>query len=152
MSNVRSERGTTLVEAIVAIGLLAGAVVSMAGLASLAIRNASIARERSMATLLAMQKMETLCRDASALAPSAANAWSVDTPGHVEYLDEFGRPLASARGVYVRRWAVAPLPADANLVAIQVEVAMCRPRPGASGCGDAVSHARLAGVRSRLAW
>jgi Tfp pilus assembly protein PilV len=152
MSNVRSERGTTLVEAIVAIGLLAGAVVSMAGLASVAIRTSTIARERSMATLLAVQKMEVLCRDASALAPSAANAWSVDTPGQVEYLDQYGRPLAGARGVYVRRWAVAPLPADANLVAIQVDVAMCRARSGASGCGDPVSQARLASVRSRLAW
>jgi hypothetical protein len=146
------ERGTTLVEAIIAIGLLAGAVVSMAGLASVAIRTSAIARERSMATLLAVQKMEVLCRDASALAPSAANAWFVDTPGHVEYLDEFGRPLAGARGVYVRRWAVAPLPADANLLAITVVVAVCRTRPGSASCGDPVSHARLASVRSRLAW
>ena len=152
MINMREAAGTTLVEAIIAIGLLAGAVVSMAGLSSLAIRNASIARERSMATLLALQKMEALCRDAAALAPTAPNAWDVDTPGHVEYLDEYGRPLAGRRGVYVRRWAVAPLPADANLLAIDVDVAVCRTRPGSANCGDAVSHARLAGVRSRLAW
>ena len=152
MINMREASGTTLAEAVIAIGLLAGAVVSMAGLSSLAIRNASIARERSMATLLARQKMEALCRDPAALAPTAANAWSVDTPGHVEYLDEYGRPLGGHAGVYVRRWAVAPLPADANLLAIDVDVAVCRTRPGSSGCGDAVSHARLAGVRSRLAW
>jgi hypothetical protein len=152
MINMREASGTTLVEAVIAIGLLAGAVVSMAGLASLAIRNASMARERSMATLLALQKMEALGRDAAALAPTAASAWSVDTPGHVEYLDEYGRPLAGRRGVYVRRWAVAPLPADANLLAIQVDVAVCRTRPGFASCGDTASHARLAGVRSRLAW
>lgn len=152
MRNLRFEHGTTLIEAIIAIGLLAGAVVTMAGLASVAIRTSAIARERSMATLLALQKVESLCRDAAALAPSAANAWSVDTPGHVEYLDEHGRPLAGRAGVYVRRWAVAPLPADANLLAIDVDVTVCRPRPGSTQCGDAVSHARLASVRSRLAW
>ena len=152
MRNLRFEHGTTLVEAIIAIGLLAGAVVSMAGLASAAVRNSALARERSMATLLALQKLESLGRDAAALAPSAADAWSVDTPGHVEYLHEYGRPLAGRAGVYVRRWAVAPLPADANLLAIRVDVAVCRPRPGSTHCGDAVSHARLASVRSRLAW
>jgi hypothetical protein len=117
-----------------------------------AIRQVTLANERTMAMLLAYQKIEALCRDAPALAPSAVNAWYVDSPGHVEHLDAYGRPLGARRSVYVRRWAVAPLPADANLLAIQVDVAVCRPRPGAAGCGDAVAHARLAGVRSRLAW
>jgi hypothetical protein len=152
MRNMHTEKGTTLVEAIVAIGLLAGAVVSLASLSSVAIRSAGIARERSTATILAVQKMEELCRDASSLPLSAANAWAVDTPGHVEFLDAYGRPLGGRGGVYVRRWAVTPLPADANLVAIQVDVAACRTLPGALRCGDAVSHTRLASVRSRSVW
>ena len=152
MNHARAQDGTTLVEAIIAIGLLAGAVVGLAALSSVAIRQVAHANERTMAMLLARQKLEALSREAPGLEPSAADAWSVDSPGHVEYLDAHGRPIGARRGVYVRRWAVAPLPADANLLAIQVDVAVCRPRPGTAGCGDAVAHARLAGVRSRLAW
>ena len=150
---MRTERGTTLVEAIVAIGILAGAVVALAGLSSVAIRNAAIARERSMATIMALQKMEALCRDVSSTAASPANAWSVDTPGHLEYLDARGNVTGGGPGrAYVRRWSVAPLPSDANLLAVQVEVAPCRAMPGGTRCGDAVSHARVASIRSRVAW
>ena len=145
-----SERGTTLVEAIVAIGILAGAVVALAGLSSLAVRNAAMARERSMATVLALQKMEALCRDVSSAPASPVDAWAVDTPGYVEYLDAGGRPAAG--GAYVRRWSITPLPGDANLLAIQVDVATCRTPAGATRCGDVISHARLASVRSRVAW
>jgi hypothetical protein len=152
MNHARAQEGTTLVEAIIAVGLLAGAVVGLAALSSVAVRQVALANERTMAMVLARQKLEALCREAPALGPSAENAWSVDSPGHVEYLDAHGRPIGARRGVYVRRWAVAPLAADANLLAIQVAVAVCRPRPGAAGCGDAVSQARLAGARSRLAW
>ena len=65
---MRTARGTTLVEAIVAIGILAGAVVALAGLSSIAIRHAAIARERSTAPVMALQKMEALCRDVSSIA------------------------------------------------------------------------------------
>ena len=57
---MRTDRGTTLVEAIIAIGILAGAVVALAGLSSVAMRQAAIARERSVATVLALQKLEAL--------------------------------------------------------------------------------------------
>ena len=150
---MRIERGTTLVEAIIAIGILAGAVVMLAGLSSVAVRTSALARERSVATLLALQKMEAVCADAAASSPSPANAWAVDTPGYVEYLDQYGNRVAGrAGGVYVRRWSVTPLPSDANLLAIQVAVAPCRTPPGAVQCGDASSSVRLASVRSRVAW
>jgi len=153
MRNLRAERGATLVEAIVAIGILAGAVVALAGLSSLAVRNAAIARERSMTTILALQKMEALCRDVSSIPASPANAWAVDTAGYLEYLDAHGNVMGGSRGgAYVRRWSATPLPADTNLVAIQVDVAPCRTPPGASRCGDVMSHARLASIRSRVAW
>jgi type II secretory pathway pseudopilin PulG len=150
---MRTERGTTLVEAIVAIGILAGAVVALAALSSIATRNAALARDRSMATILALQKMEDVCRDVSTAPASPANAWAVDTSGYVEYLDAYGRPVnGRAGGAYVRRWSVAPLPSDTNLLAIQVDVAPCRTLPGAARCGDPASHSRLASVRSRVAW
>jgi type II secretory pathway pseudopilin PulG len=153
MSDRRTERGTTLVEAIIAIGILAGGVVALAGLAAVATRNSTLARERSVATILALQKMEALCRDVSSLPASPANAWAVDTPGYVEFLDPHGAAVgARGGGAYVRRWSIAPLPSDANLLAIQVDVAPCRTPPGASQCGDVASHARLASIRSRAAW
>jgi type II secretory pathway pseudopilin PulG len=153
MTCMRTDHGTTLVEAVVAIAILAGAVVALAGLSSVATRNSALARERSVATILAFQKMEALCRDVSSAPASPANAWAVDTPGYLEYLDAHGNVVGGrGGGVYVRRWSVTPLPSDANLLAIQVDAAPCRRPPGAAQCGDAVSHARLATVRSRSAW
>jgi type II secretory pathway pseudopilin PulG len=153
MSRTHAERGTTLIEAVVAIGILAGAVVALAGLSSVAVRTAMLARERSLATLFAVQKTESVCRDAGAASESPANAWAADTPGYVEYLDARGNLLPSRRGgVYVRRWSVTPLPSDADLLAIQVMVAPCRTPPGATQCGDVSASARLACVRSRFAW
>jgi type II secretory pathway pseudopilin PulG len=153
MIDVNTARGTTLVEAVIAIGILAGAVVALAGLASVAIRQAAIARERSVATVLALQKMESVSRDVAAAPTSPADAWAVDTPGYVEYLDSRGNPLAGrGGGTFVRRWSVAPLPSSANLLAIQVAVAPCRTMPGASRCGDAGARVRLASIRSSVAW
>jgi len=151
MQRLDAERGTTLLEAIVAIGILAGAVVGLAGLSSVATRNSAVSRERSMAAALALQKLEALSRDAASVPASPANAWAADTPGHLELLDAHGNVVAG-RGAYVRRWSVAPLPSDTNLVAIQVDVAPCRLLAGAGRCGDAKSHARLATLRSRVAW
>ena len=153
MTNLTTERGTTLVEALIAIGILAGAVVVLAGLSSVAVRTTALARERSVAALLALEKMEEVCLDAASSPLSPANAWAADTPGHLEYLNSRGGLLAGRRGaVYVRRWSVTPLPSDANLLAIQVAVAPCRTPPGAAVCGDAGARVRLASVRSRAAW
>jgi type II secretory pathway pseudopilin PulG len=153
MSNLHAERGTTLVEALVAIGILAGAVVTLAGLSSLAVRSAALARERSVAAMLALQKMESVCREVAALPASPADAWAVDTPGYLEHLDSRGNPLAGrSGGTYVRRWSVTPLPSDANLLAVQVAVSPCRTLAGASRCGDAGARVRLASIRSRIAW
>lgn len=150
---MRTERGTTLVEAMIAIGILAGAVVALAGLSSLAVRTAALARERSVATLLALQKMESVCRDVLSAPVSPADAWAVDTPGYLEFLDSRGNLMAGhSGGTYVRRWSVTPLPSDANLLAIQVDVSPCRTLPGASQCGDAGARVRLASIRSRVAW
>jgi type II secretory pathway pseudopilin PulG len=153
MFSLHANRGTTLVEAVVAIGILAGAVAALAGLSSVAVRTSSLARERSVATLLALQKMEAVCQNVASTAVSPVNAWAVDTPGYVEYLDAQGNLLAgSGGGTYVRRWSVAPLPANESLLAVQVEVAPCRKAPGEAHCGDSAARVRLASVRSRTEW
>jgi type II secretory pathway pseudopilin PulG len=152
MTTKSADRGTTLVEAVVAIGILAGAVVALAGLASVATRASTLARERSMAAILALQKIEAVSQDVGSTPASPVNAWAVDTPGYVEYLDAHGDLITGGGRVYVRRWSISPLPSDANLLAIQVAVAPCRTVGGADGCGDSGARVRLATVRSRAAW
>ena len=147
-----STSGTTLVEAVVAIGILTGAVTSLAGLSHMAIRSAMLARERSMAAIYSLQKMEALCRDVRSLATSPGDSLANDTPGFIEYLDPRGTVTASGSQAFVRRWSVTPVAFDANLLAIQVEVAPCRRLSAAARCGDAAARVRLASVRSRLAW
>lgn len=153
MRSSRLERGTTLVEAIVAIGLLAGAVVMLAGLSSVAVRGAALARERSLAAVLAVQKMEALCRDVRSAATSPGNALVTDSPGFIEYLDARGEVAAGRSGiVFVRRWSVVPVDADAGLLAVQVDVSHCRGAAESGRCWDATAHVRFASVRSRRAW
>ena len=101
----------------------------------------------------ATRRWKRCASSAATSSPSPANAWAVDTPGYIEYLDQHGKLVAGrAGGVYVRRWSITPLPADANLLAVQVAVAPCRTMPGATRCGDAGARVRLASVRSRVAW
>jgi hypothetical protein len=152
MMRIHSAGGTTLVEAIVAIAVLAGAVVALAGLSHLAVRVATLARERSIAAIYSLQKMEALGRDVRTLATSAGESLESDVPGFIEYLDRNGAVTTGEGGAFVRRWSVRPLPADARLLAIQVDVAPCRRMPGASLCGDVAAHVRFATIRSRLAW
>ncbi len=151
--NARSSTsGTTLVEAVVAIGLLAGAVTSLAGLSHMAIRSATLSRERSMAAIYSLQKMEALCRDVRSLAASPGDSLANDMPGFIEYLDPRGTVTAGAGRAFVRRWSVTAMPSDANLLAIQVQVEPCRHALAGGRCGDVAGRVRLASIRSRLAW
>lgn len=153
MHGTHPDRGTTLLEAVIAIGILAGAVVSLAGLSSMAIQTNTVARERSLAAVYALQKMEELCRDARRLPTSPGDALESDTPGFIDYLDGHGHAVRVAAGaLFVRRWSVVPVAGDANLLAIQVDVAPCRRVSGARLLGDPRARARLASIRSRLAW
>jgi hypothetical protein len=142
--------GTSLIEAVIAIGLLAGAIVLLAGLAALAVRTNARARERTLASLAAVEKLEALASVAPALMPSAADALESDVPGCIEFLDAAGR--ASERpeqAVFVRRWRVSPVDGDADLLCLAVEVAPCRRRGTSPACGDADGRVRFATVRSR---
>lgn len=149
--------GSTLIEAVVAIAILATAVVSLAGLVSVAVRTVALTRERTVAAVLASQKLEELFVAARALSQSSPDAASRDEAGFVEYLDAAGVVLgsgAAARGaVYVRRWAVSPLGADSSLNVIHVAVSPCR-RMSASAreCGNGAGTVRLATIRSSVTW
>jgi Tfp pilus assembly protein PilV len=150
--------GSTLIEAVVAIAILATAVVSLAGLVSVAVRTIALTRERTVAAILAAQKLEELFVATRPLSQSPPDAVSHDEAGFVDYLDAAGVVVsggAAARSVvYVRRWAVSPLGADAALTLIHAAVSPCRraaaPRDGE--CGDAAGTVRLATVRSSEPW
>lgn len=120
--SVAGERGVSLVEVIVATGLLAVALVTLAQLFAIAIRSNIDARTATYAALLAQSKVEEL-RASPGLTISPESALREDTPGFVDYVDQFGHladGLPHAR--YVRRWAVQPLMTEPDAVVIQVAV------------------------------
>lgn len=115
----RPDAGFTIVEVLVAMLLLATAALGVAGLFDVAVQSGASARVRTLATLLASQKMEQLLAltwrfdpagaglpdsdltsdlsydpprsSGSGLAPSPAGTLAVSTPGYVDYLDRAGR-------------------------------------------------------------
>src|SRR3954454_23037598 len=87
-----TDGGFSLVEVLVATGLLAGSLVTLASLFGIAMRSNLAARNVTYGTVLAQQKVEEL-RATSGLTPSPATALDVSTPGFVDYLDQFGRSL-----------------------------------------------------------
>jgi Tfp pilus assembly protein PilV len=138
--------GTSLIEAMIAIGLLAGAVVLMASLAALAVRTNARARERTLATLLAVQKIESLAA-VSNPAQSSLDTLEADAPGFVDFVDAAGQATARPDGaVFVRRWLVSPVEGSSGLLRLTVEAAPCRRRPPGI-CGDPDTRVRLTTVR-----
>ncbi|HEX5108320.1 MAG TPA: hypothetical protein VFV95_07740 [Vicinamibacterales bacterium] len=133
---VRSESGFTLPEAAVAAGLLASALVALAGLFTLSIQSGFESRTRTSETLLAQQKVEELV--------SAVNTGSIASTAGVEYLDAAGQPAAPGSTVFASRWSVSGLPAapDAAVI-IRVEVTT---RTAFGTHGDGV---RILAVRRR---
>jgi len=133
---VQSDSGFTLPEAAVAAGILASALVALAGLFTLSIQSGFESRTRTIETLLAQQKLEELL--------SGING-SSDTPlAGVEYLDMTGSPAAAGSMVFARRWWVDGLP-DAPDAAVIVGVEVTRRT--VSGIHD--NGARIVTVRGR---
>lgn len=145
-----SPAGTSLVEAVIAIGILVGAVLAMASLASLALRTSVSGRERSVGLALAAQKLDALSPAASTLTPSPEDALIRDAPGFVDWIDAAGRTDSTRVGtVFVRRWRVVDVAGDPSLLAVSVDVAPCRRRRGAGPCGDPDARVRLTTIVSR---
>ena len=146
------ERGFSLIEALIATGILAVSLVSLAGLFGLAIRSNIAARSTTTATVLAQQKLEELrALPWTGLNQSPANALEENTPGVVDYVDQFGEARGGgadrpADAIYTRRWAIEPLPSAPDTLAIQVRVM----RTDAHGAvGRVPEEARLTTARTR---
>jgi prepilin-type N-terminal cleavage/methylation domain-containing protein len=120
-------RGFSLVEVLIATGLLATVIASIPHLFAIAIRANLDAGDTSFATVLAAQKIEEL---RAGPFPGPVDRRSGD------YLDSEGNRLddpGATRRAYTRRWRIEPLPsAPANTVVITVVVSRYM-----SGDGDA---------------
>ncbi len=141
--------GFSLVEVLIATGLLVTAIVSIAHLFALATRANLDAGDMTWATVLAAQKIEELRAEPFPERP-------VDQS--IEYLDAFGDRLdatASAGGrAYTRRWWIEPLP-SASDDTMAITVVVSRYRLGDDDTPDAGgrmgSAARVVTLRTRRA-
>jgi prepilin-type N-terminal cleavage/methylation domain-containing protein len=116
-----AERGFTLIETIVAIGVLAGAVVSLAQLVAVCTGTNAAGQHRTRSAWLAQQKIEQLRSEPVLDA----------TPRTVEYLDPDGTvacpgELPCPRAVYVREWSVQPSATAAAAVFVHVSTRRAR--------------------------
>jgi type II secretory pathway pseudopilin PulG len=131
--NDRAE-GFTLVESMIATGILVVGLVSLAQLALLASRSDQIAELVTIAAVLAQDKMEQL----------RADQWpQAGTTSCCEYFDAQGAPLGAGPAApvgaeFVRGWSIQPVPGVADACALHVWV---QPRGAAT--------VRLASVRAR---
>jgi type II secretory pathway pseudopilin PulG len=149
------ERGFSLLEALIASGLMAGALAALGQMFAISVANNRSARAASYATVLAQQKMEQLRAltwgfdvldlpitdttsntaapvetptGGTGLGPSPAGTLTSNTGGWVDYVDQSGNALGGGTAlppgaVYIRRWAVHPLPSNpADTIVIHVFV------------------------------
>ena len=123
------QRGFSLVETIVAAGLVAVALVSLAQCIGAAVQSGAAARARAATALMAEQKMEQI----------RARPWGeiAAAPARVtDYLDALGTercvnantPCGDA--VYLRWWSAVPASFSAGVLLIEVNV-----RPVGKGHG-----------------
>ena len=164
----RSEHGFSLIELLIAVGLLSVVLASLAQLFTLSVAANTAARIRTTQSLLAGQKLEQLrglafgfdvngapltdmttdTRDPTdadgGTGLSPGGSLDADVAGYADYADAYGSPTDPAHALYARRWLIASLPDDPdNTRLLQVLVT----RRG----GHAVDDVRAVAVRARKA-
>jgi type II secretory pathway pseudopilin PulG len=151
-----SERGFSLVEVIFALTILMSVCLGVIQLFAMATQANLGAKWQTSTAILASQKMEqlrgltwgydntglglplsdttsNLCYDpptnsGSGLNPSPSGVMLTNTPGFVDFLDQYGRWVGTGStpppgAVFIRRWSIEPLPTNPNnTLVIQVMV------------------------------
>lgn len=138
MTHTESTRGFTLLETLIATGLIVTAVAGLAQLFALSVRFTRDAGQFGVALVAAQDKLESLrslafgydegggTMTAPSLHISPANALAADTEHHVDWLDDRGIVAGEAGGAaYVRRWRVTGIAAD-EPEAIAIDVCVYR--------------------------
>lgn len=111
-------RGFSLIETVVAIGLVTAALVTLAQLVAAGIHTTGAAQYRTVATILAQQKMEEL-RGEGTLSDIARAIEHRDGAGLK--VCETAEPCEAA--VFSVRWSVAPAASTPGFVLIQISAA-----------------------------
>jgi type II secretory pathway pseudopilin PulG len=173
-------------EVMVATGIMAISLVSLAQLFAVATRTNIEARSTTYAAVLAQQKAEELRgltwgydlqglpitdttsdtavspeqpNGGTGLSPSPARALNENTPGFVDYVNQFGKKLGGgatppADAIYTRRWSIQPLPTNPNNTLI-IQVLVTRNKDRGAADEGAVNRlpeeARLVTVKTRKA-
>jgi hypothetical protein len=144
------QRGTTILDGVMALGIAACGLAAMAPLLMACTRAIADARAETRALALASSRLEQLkaalyeqdaatlslvtdtttnfaqvppSNDGSGLAPGdAATAWA-DTPGFVDWADREGAPVTRPRGAaFVRRWSVTRVAAAGGVDSLALVV------------------------------
>jgi type II secretory pathway pseudopilin PulG len=138
------EHGFTLIEAVIATGLLAATLAALAGLLIVAIDANASARRTGTAVVLVSSKIDSLRRMVLAVSPPES-LWENRT-GYCEALARDGTVLGDCSALddaaFVRRWSVAT-GAAAGTVAVSVAVAW-RNAMAASAPEGRIDEVRLA--------
>jgi type II secretory pathway pseudopilin PulG len=166
------ERGFSLAETMIATAILATVCLGVAQMFVLAADQTRGGKIETSASTLAEQKMEQLRSltwgfdltgqglpvsdtttnlavdppddSGTGLNPSPSGTMESNTPGYVDFIDQFGRYLgtgtsAPANTVFVRRWSIEPLPTNPNnTLVLQVFVTT----PGSDARRGATSNKR----------
>ena len=120
------DRGFSLIEAVVATAVMAGAIMLLAHLMTVCARMNTVAHHRTMTALFAQQKLEEL-RAEAVLDETARIDEFLDADGAI--LCRAGDPCAGA--VYLRQWSVQLSAIVPPAVFVHV-----RARPADSGAAD----------------
>ena len=109
-------RGFSLIETVLAIGLVIGALLTFAQAVAAGVHTTAAARYRTLATLVAQQKIEFL-RSEEAVADGT----------QVEHFDGGGMTVCASAvlcpsAMFTARWSVKPLSQLPSLVVVEVEV------------------------------
>lgn len=135
------DRGFTLVEVLAALVLVALATANAAALIVLAVRIAWAAETETMSAVLASQKLEELRSVLAGAVPSAGGSLQSSVAGFADDLDVAGRPASPASAVYVRRWAMGPVPGTPDVGLLHVLVTTrAADRPIAAAGGARTRH------------
>jgi type II secretory pathway pseudopilin PulG len=144
------DAGFSLLETLIAAVIVATGVAALAQLATLCVQSNARARQTTVATVIAHQKVEELFADAAAAGLPASPAGTLDrnVDGYCEFVDTTGRalgrgPAPPAGSAYVRRWSIDPVPGSPSQTSI-VQVLVLDLRRGLAA-GSIVPGLRLAG-------
>lgn len=119
------QRGFSLVETVIAAGLLAAAVVTLAQVLAMSVHSGFTARTRTVSTLLAARKMEEIKGlPWTAIATQAGEAIEYFDGRGVRVCGESETPCAAA--VYTCRSSAAAASFNAGVLIIDVQVAHIR--------------------------